>query len=114
MTRVARILCAFYGAVSVVLGYAAVDQAVHGAAWAAPVLAACSLAPLAGWLREAEHADERAIAQADADRAVRTRALRDDVEIGWRDLEACCCLQAWESHGTAHDPITCARKDQAA
>jgi hypothetical protein len=27
----------------------------------------------------------------------------------WQDLYEACCLPAWESHGTVHDPRMCAR-----
>lgn len=33
---------------------------------------------------------------------------------GWAELDAACCLRAWETCGADHDPTTCTRKDLAA
>lgn len=110
MTLFTRLLCAFYGTVFLGLSCAAVDQAVQGTPWAAPVLAICAVAPLLGWLREVEHADDWLVAERDAKRAARIRARQDT----WENLETSCCLRSWESRGAEHDTHHCARKDRAA
>jgi hypothetical protein len=60
--------------------------------------------------------DELRFARAQLEGAARPpdipRALRDDIALGWNDLESACCLRAWESHGADHEPTTCTRKDQ--
>ena len=106
MTRLARTLCAIYGAASLFLAYATVHQALYGEAWAVAFLAACSLVPLISLVREMAFADTVDAARADVERAARLRdredlrSLRDAADA----LGHACCERWWTSFGTDHDP----------
>jgi hypothetical protein len=106
MTRLARGLCVIYGAAALFLAYATVQQALYGEVWAVAALAACSLVPLIGLVREMAFADTMDAAQADAERAARLRDRQE--ERGLRQaadaLGHACCERWWTSFGTDHDP----------
>ncbi|MEV8048399.1 hypothetical protein AB0P02_31815, partial [Streptomyces griseoluteus] len=70
--------------------------------------------------RETLAARDRRTAAVHAERAARARALADDrpyaaeIARGWLDLHTSCCLTAWDTGGTTHDPRHCTRKDHHA
>lgn len=82
------------------------------------VLGGCAVLSALAIGHHVYHHDELHAARARLERAARPpdavseRALRDDIALGWNDLTSACCLTAWASHGTDHDPATCTRKDQ--
>ncbi|MFM9811631.1 hypothetical protein ACKI16_24350 [Streptomyces scabiei] len=106
MNRFANALYALYGACSVFLIYATVQQALYGEPWAVPALSLCSLVPIIAFVREAEHADERAAARTDAERAARLRNRKDQRSLRETadSLGHSCCERWWTSFGTDHDP----------
>ena len=124
MTRFARVVCMIYGAAALFLAYATVEQALHGEVWAVAALAACSLVPLIGLMREVEHADEMAAARALVEHAnaVLDRADRPPLPRRTPGAEgvvavamaAACCEVWWATAGADHDPATCTRKDHHA
>jgi hypothetical protein len=44
---------------------------------------------------------------------VHASGLQAEVERGWRELDAACCLRGWESRGGLHDDAECARSTAA-
>ncbi|MFJ8555289.1 hypothetical protein [Streptomyces sp. NPDC093676] len=73
MTRFERGLCTTYGAAALFLAYITIRQALTGPWWTVAALALCTLLPLAAIIRECEHVDQLAIAEAVAERAARLR-----------------------------------------
>ncbi|MFD4259981.1 hypothetical protein ACFWR9_20770 [Streptomyces sp. NPDC058534] len=114
MTPSSRILRWHYIVAAAFTGHCAATTANAGSAWYAAGMFTVSLLLLVALAREYIAADERRASAVRAERAARLRAQRDDVTLGWRDLESACCLRAWESHGAEHDTTHCTRKDQAA
>lgn len=117
MNRPTTILCGLYSSHAVLLGHYATNSARNDAPWHTVGLVTVSALLVVAAVREYVAADERRAAAARAERAARPpdaipRALRDDIALGWNDLTSACCLTAWASHGTDHDPDTCTRKDQ--
>lgn len=117
MTRFARVVCMIYGAATLFLAYATVEQALNGEVWAVAALAACSLVPLIGLMREVEHSDAVANARALVESAVRpplprrTPGADGVVAVA---MAAACCEVWWATAGAEHDPATCTRKDHHA
>ena len=105
MTRIARTVCVIYGAATLFLSFATVQQALYGELWAVAALAACSLVPLIGLFRECALADALNEVRANTDRAAR---LRDKEQRSLRAaadaLGHACCERWWTSFGTDHDP----------
>jgi hypothetical protein len=124
MSRFARVVCMIYGATALFLAYATVEQALNGEVWAVAALAACSLVPLIGLMREVEHSDavanaralvERACAAVDsADRPPLPRRTPGADGIVAVAMAAACCEVWWSTAGAQHDPATCTRKDHHA
>lgn len=106
MTRTARTVCAIYGAAALFLAYATIQQALYGEAWAVAALAACSLVPLIGLVRECALADALDEVRANAERAARLRDLPDrtGIRAAADALGHACCERWWTSFGTDHDP----------
>jgi len=105
MTRLARTVCIIYGAATLFLAYATVQQVLFGEAWAVPALAACSLVPLIALVREAGFADVMDEIRADAERAARLREQEQQSLRAAADaLGHACCERWWTSFGTDHDP----------
>lgn len=115
MTRFARVLCTIYGAASIFLAYAAVQQARYGEPWAVAALSGCALVPLIALIRETDQADDAAEARADAERAERLRDRADErgMRAALDDLKNACCDRWWTSCGFHHDS-TCATQRRAA
>lgn len=103
-----------YLIVALLLAHQALTSVRAGAWWDAAALFSASLLLGTALIREYIAADERRAAAVRAERAARLRAQRDDVVLGWADLERTCCLRAWGSRGIEHDPRHCSRKDQTA
>jgi hypothetical protein len=106
-----------YGAAALFLAYATVEQALYGEVWAVAALAACSLVPLIGLVRETEHADAMAKVQifgGGADRPPLPRRTPGAEGVVAVALAAACCEVWWATAGTEHDPATCTRKDSSA
>jgi hypothetical protein len=120
MTRLARVVCSIYGAASLFLAYATVQQAMYGALWAVAALSACSVVPLIGLVRETEHADAMAKARvfgvpaAAADRPPLPRRTPGAELVVTDAVAAACCDAWWATAGAEHDPATCTRKDSTA
>lgn len=115
MTRTARALSWAYALAGMLAAYCGLNSARNGAPWYAAVgLCATSLLLGLATVREYVAADERRASAVRAERAARLRVQRDNADVCWAALERACCLRAWESRGTAHDPRHCTRKDQAA
>jgi hypothetical protein len=123
MTRFARVVCSIYGATSLFLAYATVQQAMYGALWAVAALAACSLVPLIALIRETEHAEATAIARdLFSTDGARNRTARPTLprrtpgaEITVAEaMAAACCETWWATAGAEHDPATCSREDSTA
>ena len=34
-------------------------------------------------------------------------AIRAQLDLAWRDIDAACCLLAWATRGAEHDPASC-------
>jgi hypothetical protein len=104
-----------YGAATLFLAFATVQQALYGEVWAVAALAACSLVPLIAIVRETEHADTVTALRADAERAARLRdrkqqrSLREAADA----LGHVCCERWWTSLGTDHDE-TCEKQRRTA
>jgi len=111
MTRLARVVCMIYGAASLFLAYATVQQALHGALWAVAALSACSVVPLIGLVRETEHADAMAKARVFGDRPPLPRRIPGAEGVIAVAMAAACCEVWWSTAGAEHDPATCTRKD---
>lgn len=124
MTRSARVVCMIYGAATLFLAYATVEQALYGEVWAVAALAACSLVPLIGLVREVAHSDAVANARALVESACaavdsanrpplprRTPGADGVVAVA---MAAACCEVWWATAGAEHDPATCTRKDHHA
>ncbi|MET8693605.1 hypothetical protein ABZV65_13800 [Streptomyces bauhiniae] len=98
------------------LAYLSAQHQAHGCAAALCCTAALLLTAAR---RETLAARDRRAAAVRAERAARARALADDqladvYARGWLDLHASCCLTAWHTGGTDHDPRHCTRKDHHA
>lgn len=115
MTRFARTLCCIYGATTLFLAFATVQQALYGEVWAVAALAACSLVPLIALVRETEYADTLTAVRTDAERAARLRDRKE--QRGIREaadaLGHVCCERWWTSLGTDHDE-TCEKQRRTA
>ncbi|MFF8910194.1 hypothetical protein [Streptomyces olivaceoviridis] len=111
MTGPARALWWHYLLASLFIAYCGIASARSGALWYAAGLFAVSLLLLVALAREYAADDERRAAAVRAERAARVRTRQDGI---WVALERTCCLRSWESRGAGHDPLRCARKDQAA
>lgn len=111
MTVFARILCMIYGAATMFLAGAAVQQALFGEPWALAAFATCSLVPLIALVRETEHADTITTLRGDTARAARLRE-RDRLRAAADALAHACCVQWWTSYGTDHD-ATCRNQQRS-
>lgn len=120
MTRFARVVCMIYGAATLFLAYATVQQALYGQLWAVAALAACSLVPLIALIRETERADATAIARdLFGTNVARKRTARPPLPRRTPGAEgvvavamaAACCEAWWATAGAEHDSATCTRKD---
>jgi hypothetical protein len=115
MTRFARVVCMIYGAAALFLAYATVEQALHGEVWAVAALAACSLVPLIGLMRETEHSDAVANARALVDSVARPplpRRTPGAERVVAVAMAAACCEVWWATAGAEHDPATCTRSSR--
>ncbi|MEV8031411.1 hypothetical protein [Streptomyces sp. NPDC086182] len=123
MTRLARVVCSIYGATSLFLAYATVQQAMYGELWAVAALSVCSVVPLIGLVRETEHADAMARVQVFGGAAAALdcpdrpplprRTPGAEVAVA-EAMAAACCETWWATAGAEHDPATCTRKDSTA
>jgi hypothetical protein len=124
MTRTARIVCAMHIVAALFLAYATIQQALYGAAWAVPALAACSLVPMVALVREVANADTVTSARALVEDAISTVDRARPSELPRRTpgaeltvaaaLASACCEVWWATAGAQHDPATCTRKDSTA
>lgn len=117
--RLMHALAALYALVAVSLLRYAVTSWENGSPYDAAVLFVATLLLTTAVIHHSYHRDELRAARTQLARAARpadpwSRVMRDDIALGWNDLESTCCLSAWESHGATHDPHHCTRTDQAA
>ncbi|MGW9594120.1 hypothetical protein ACWHLZ_27945 [Streptomyces chartreusis] len=117
MNRILTPLTAAYCLASLAMLDCAITSQQNGSPGYCAVFAACAVLFGLAVGHHAYHRDELRFARAQLERKARPpdvneRALRDDIAVGWNDVEAVCCLRAWETHGDHHDPDSCTRKDQ--
>ncbi|MFJ1869936.1 hypothetical protein [Streptomyces chartreusis] len=117
MNRLLTPLTAAYCLASLAMLDCAITSQQNGSLVYCAIFAACAVLFGLAVGHHAYHRDELRFARAQLERKARPpdvpeRVVRDDIALGWNDLQQACCLTAWASHGTDHDPATCTREDQ--
>ncbi|MFD6025674.1 hypothetical protein [Streptomyces griseoluteus] len=109
-----------YAAGAVYLAVLAYISAQHQAYGHAAALCCTAALLLTAARRETLAARQARAAAVRAERAARAQALADEQQFageyarGWLALHTSCCLTAWDTGGTDHDPRHCTRKDTSA
>jgi hypothetical protein len=111
MSRGSRVLTAMYTAVALWLAYCTVRTWGAVPAWTTLAMAAASLAPVLGVVRETVIADERRAVAVLREREGRRAAWRDvaAAAVARAEVEAACCERWWTSCASEHDP-NCAHR----
>ncbi|CAL9345853.1 MULTISPECIES: hypothetical protein [Streptomyces] len=111
MSRGSRVLTVIYIAVALWLAYCTVRTWGAVPAWTTLAMAAASLAPVLGVVRETVIADERRAVAVLREREGRRAAWRDAAAaaVARAEVEAACCERWWTSCATEHDP-NCAHR----
>ncbi|PWE12397.1 hypothetical protein DD630_02110 [Streptomyces sp. BSE7F] len=111
MSRGSRVLTVMYIAVALWLAYCTVRTWGTVPAWTTLAMAAASLAPVLGVVRETVIADERRAVAVLREREGRRAAWRDAAAaaVARAEVEAACCERWWTSCAAEHDP-KCARR----
>ncbi|MGA5795748.1 hypothetical protein ACPC27_14200 [Streptomyces cellulosae] len=106
MSRGSRVLTAMYIAVALWLAYCTVRTWGAVPAWTTLAMAAASLAPVLGVVRETVIADERRAVAVLREREGRRAAWRDvaAAAVARAEVEAACCERWWTSCASEHDP----------
>ncbi|MEV0526611.1 hypothetical protein AB0I66_24520 [Streptomyces sp. NPDC050439] len=107
-----RILRWHYLAAAALAGHCAAKSAQHDAYWYAAGLFITSLLLLVAYARECVVAQQRREDLVRAERAARLHGRQDQAAMTWGELDAACCLRAWETNGADHDAINCVRKER--